>query len=404
MMLQPLEKYRAALENELADLLEWWSKYTIDEQRGGFYGKVDNVNQAHQAPKGLVLNARILYTFSAAHLLKHNEQYLSLAKRAYHYLLDNFYDKTYGGFYWSLNTDGTLLDGKKQVYGQAFAIYALSEYYKATNNEQALEVAKSTYQLLEKYSYDQTYTGYIEAHTQTWGSIDDLRLSEKDQNEKKSMNTHLHVVEAYANLYTIWQHQSLKEAIQRLLHNFKSHIIATETSHLHLFFTENWEVRSSVVSFGHDIEAAWLLYEAAEIIGNEEELGYFKKTALNMAVAAGRGLQENGGLLYEYDLKTGHWQKEYHWWPQAEAMVGFFNAWQLSGKQHYLAQSIGSWEFVKKHIRNKQYGEWYWGVDEHLNPMNGEDKAGFWKCPYHNGRACIELIKRIDATINKITE
>lgn len=389
-----IEQYQQELTTELNHLLQWWSAYTVDEQQGGFYGQVNYLNQAESAAKGLVLNARILYTFSSAYLLTQQKQYLAMAQRAYRYLLDFFHDEPNGGFYWSLNPDGTLLDGKKQVYGQAFAIYALSEYYKATQNQQALELAKVTYQLLEKYSYDEVYTGYIEAHDQAWGLIADLRLSKKDQNEKKSMNTHLHVIEAYANLYSVWPNGALKNAIVQLLNNFREHIVDAKNFHLHLFFTEDWQVKSSLVSFGHDIEAAWLLYEAAEIINDQTQMVYFKQLALKMADVAAKGLTENGGLLYEYDATTNHWIKEYHWWPQAEAMVGFFNAWQLSAKEQYLQQSLNTWSFVKSCLKDKVNGEWFWGVDENLNPMD-EVKAGFWKCPYHNGRACIELIKRI---------
>jgi len=389
-----IEQYRRELAEELSELLQWWATYTIDGQDGGFYGQVNPLNQAQAAPKGLVLNARILYTFSSAYLLTQQEQYLAMAQRAYRYLLNFFFDSSHGGFYWSLNPDGTLLDGKKQVYGQAFAIYALSEYYKATHDEEAIELAKATYQLLEKCSYDQQYTGYIEAHDQTWSAIDDLRLSEKDQNEKKSMNTHLHVIEAYTNLYTVWPNASLKNAIVQLLNNFREHIVDSKTFHLQLFFTENWEVKSSLVSFGHDIEAAWLLQEAAEVINDQAQIDYFKQLALKMADAAAKGLVENGGLLYEYDATTNHWIKEYHWWPQAEAMVGFFNAWQLSADEQYLQQSLNNWNFVKMYLKDQTNGEWFWGVNENLKPMD-EVKAGFWKCPYHNGRACIELIKRI---------
>lgn len=389
-----IEQYQEELATELNHLLQWWSAYTVDEQQGGFYGQVNHLNQAEPVAKGLVLNARILYTFSSGYLLTQKKQYLAMAQRAYHYLLNFFYDESNGGFFWSLSPNGTMLDGKKQVYGQAFAIYALSEYYKATQDQQAFELAKATYQLLEKYSYDEVYTGYIEAHNQAWGVIADLRLSEKDQNEKKSMNTHLHVIEAYANLYSVWPNGALKNAIVQLLDNFREHIVDAKNFHLHLFFTEDWQVKSSLISFGHDIEAAWLLYEAAEIINDQTQMAYFKQLALKMADAAGKGLAENGGLLYEYDAATAHWIKEYHWWPQAEAMVGFFNAWQLANKEQYLEQSLNSWAFVRKYLKDQANGEWFWGVDENLKPM-GEVKAGFWKCPYHNGRACMVLIKRI---------
>ncbi|GAB1462978.1 AGE family epimerase/isomerase [Pedobacter sp.] len=397
-MQQQLENLQSELKEELAHITNWWSTYTVDEEFGGFHGKVTNDNHAIFSPKGLVLNARILYTFSSAYLSDHKEENLAIANRAYQYLISFFKDKEAGGFYWSLSIEGKPLDTKKQVYGQAFAIYALTEYYKIAKIEAALTLAAATYQLLEKHSYDSANGGYIEAHTKDWSPLEDLRLSEKDQNDKKSMNTHLHVIEAYANLYLVWPSDDLKTAIKNLLANFKNHIVHPQTAHLQLFFDMDWKVKSTLISFGHDIEAAWLLLEAAEIINDKEEIQDFKILALKMADAATKGIAEIGGLVYEFDPEKQHWINEFHWWPQAEAMVGFFNAWQIAGNENYLAATLKIWDFTKKHIKNHQNGEWFWGVDESLLPMPNEDKAGFWKCPYHNGRACIELIKRINST------
>lgn len=398
MNLSTLAQFKSEISTELENLLNWWIKYTIDEQNGGFYGQVDNQNQANgEAPKGLVLNARILYTFSSAYLLQKKPGYLAIAKRAFDYLMLHFADTVHGGFYWSVDSRGQLLDGKKQVYGQAFAIYALAEYYKACKSQKALEAAKKTFQLLEQYSFDPIQLGYLEAFTSTWASLDDLRLSAKDQNEKKTMNTHLHVIEAYANLYSIWPNAAVKKAIEQLLQNFKEHIINKNNFHLQLFFDNDWKVKSSLVSFGHDIEAAWLLEEAATLLKDDIAIVNFRQLALQMANASLKGLDENGALWYEYDTATRHWSKELHWWPQAEAMVGFFNAWQICGHEHFLSQTLRVWDFVKQYLKDKQHGEWFWGLNSDYSLMQNEDKAGFWKCPYHNGRACMELIKRIDS-------
>lgn len=395
MNLESLVNFKAEIKTEFEDILNWWMTYTIDHKNGGFYGKIDNDNvTTPNSPKGLVLNARILYTFSSAYLLQKNEEYLLTATRAFDYLYNHFIDPIYDGFYWSVDEKGKSLDRKKQVYGQAFVIYGLAEYYKASQNESALSLAKSTFHLLEKHSFDPVNSGYIEALTTDWKPIEDLRLSDKDQNEKKSMNTHLHVIEAYANLYSVWQSEELKLSIKRLLANFKDYIIDKETHHLKLFFTETWEVKSSLISFGHDIEASWLLQEAAEIINDENELSVFKKIALQVANAMQKGFDENGGLWYEYNISTNHWIKELHWWPQAEAMVGFFNAWQIQSEEKYLIQALKSWSFIKNYIKNDK-GEWCWGLNRDYSIMQGEDKAGFWKCPYHNGRACMEILKRI---------
>lgn len=390
------ETFRLEIANELTHLLNWWTNHAQDFENGGFYGEIANDNLAYpKAPKGLVLHARILYTFSAAYLLQKRPQDLTIAKRAYNYLIAHFLDPIDGGFYWSVNPNGHKLDDKKQAYGQAFAIYGLAEYYKAAQEPAALEFAKTTFQLLEKHSFDPGNLGYIEASAHDWQPINDLRLSEKDQNEKKSMNTHLHIIEAYANLYTVWRSEHLKTVVKHLLSNFKQHIIDPKTHHLHLFFTETWEIKSSLISFGHDIEAAWLLQEAAEIIGDENEVTIFKDMAIKMAIATEKGLSPLGGLFHEYDPASRHWIKEFHWWPQAEAMVGFFNAFESNGEKRFLNHVFNSWLFIKNHLKDNKNGEWFWGVHEDGSIMQGEDKAGFWKCPYHNGRALMELMKRL---------
>lgn len=387
-----LAQYKTEVEQELYHLLDWWRTNSVDELQGGFYGEVDNDNQAiTNAPKGLVLNSRILWTFAAAFLHKRDEADLALAKRAFNYIFDHFYDATHGGFYWSVRANGEMLDGKKQVYGQAFVIYGLSEYYKATGDEKALGLAKETFLLIEQYSFDSVNLGYIEAFDRTWQTMADLRLSDKDLNAAKSMNTHLHIVEAYANLYLVFKDERLAKAIKNLLFVFKKYII-TESNHLSLFFSLDWQPQSSVISYGHDIEAAWLLQECAESLADEDEIAVYKSIAIELCDATIDGVDEDGGMFYEYD--AGYLVREKHWWPQAEAMVGFFNAYQLTNDTTYLARSIGSWAFIGDALKDRQNGEWYWGVYPDGVRMK-ENKAGFWKCPYHNGRACIEILKRV---------
>ncbi|WP_431292709.1 AGE family epimerase/isomerase [Pedobacter sp. P26] len=210
------------------------------------------------------------------------------------------------------------------------------------------------------------------------------------------MNTHLHVLEAFTTLYRIWPNENLRRKIIELVHCFTTQIINKETGSLILFFDENWEAKSDIVSYGHDIEAAWLLLEAAEAVHDEALTGMVKTVSVKMAQAAKNGLDADGGLWYEYEPSRNHLVREKHWWVQAEAMVGFFNAWQLSTDESFLEISLKNWESVKRKIINYQKGEWFWGVNEQDEVMQGEDKVGVWKCPYHNSRACVELIKRID--------
>lgn len=389
--------YKQEIEQELDSILAYWMQYTVDTERGGFFGKVNNDNEADTgAEKGLVLNARILWAFSAAYNLTGTPDCLTIADRAYAYITDHFIDPEHGGVYWSVDADGNMLNGRKQIYGQAFCLYALAEYYKATDVHAALEHAVRLFNLVEEKSFDPEKLGYLEAFNRDWSPLDDQRLSAKDANEKKTMNTHLHVIEAYTNLYRVLPLPQVKERIEDLLEVFDRYIIDADTHHLVLFFDENWTVKSPLVSYGHDIEAAWLLLEAAEVIEDEKWTAKMKEWAIKIADAAGEGLDDDDGLWYEYDPEADHLVKEKHAWPQAEAMVGFLNAWQVSGKEKYYKASFASWEFIKEHIRDNKKGEWFWGVNADYTPMADQGKAGFWKCPYHNGRACIEIIRRLN--------
>ena len=362
---------------------------------GGFVGQINFDNEKiYNAPKGSVLNARILWAFSAAYNLTQKEVYLKFATKAFDYITTFFIDEENGGVYWTVDENGKPLDTKKQIYALAFTVYAFSEYYKISNNDKALLTATTLYDTIVKRSYDTQMHGYIEAFTKEWKPIEDLRLSDKDANEKKTMNTHLHVMEAFTNLYSIRPTVELKQKIKELIEIFINHIVDPVTYQQHLFFDENWQSKSNTVSFGHDIEAAWLLQEAAEVLGDEVLITKAKALSVLMVDAAARGLDKDGGLWYEYEPDKNHLIKEKHNWPQAEAMVGFFNAWQNTGNEQYLEKSFASWNFVEKYILDKKNGEWYWGVYENYAPMR-EDKIGIWKCPYHNSRACIEIIKRI---------
>lgn len=391
-----LANYKTELIAELSNIVAYWKKHAPDEINGGFFGKINNDNNVTaNAPKGSVLNARILWSFSAAYNLKPDAESLQMAHRAYNYISRYFIDAEFGGVYWSVDYEGNKLDTKKQVYASAFTIYALSEYYKASGLAVAKEQAIALYHLLVAKSYDKHKTGYMEAFTHDWQPIGDQRLSAKDANEKKTMNTHLHVLEAYTNLYRIWPDKGLRKQIKTLIGNFFDHFIDVKTHHLVLFFDEDWNGKSDTVSYGHDIEATWLLLEAAEVINDillEEDI---EEMCPLIADAVLKGLDTDGGLWYEYEPAKHHLIKEKHWWVQAEAMVGFFNAWQISRDQKYLDLSVKNWAFVKAKILDQQNGEWFWGIKEDGSIMPGEDKVGLWKCPYHNSRACIEIIKRI---------
>ena len=399
-MNKTLEGYSIEVNRELEDILRYWMDFTVDHEHGGFIGRIDHYNIKYpDAAKGSVLNNRILWSFSAAYKQTGNHEYLKIADHAFHFISQHFIDPTFGGVYWTVNYKGEPLDTKKQIYALAFAIYGLSEYHMATGNEAAKIKAIEIYETILRYSYDEKYGGYLEALSRDWNPVEDLRLSDKDANEKKTMNTHLHVLEAFANLYKCWPGEGLKEKIVELIQIFLFKIISPKSNHLILFFEDDWTPKSGIVSYGHDIEAAWLIQEAAETIGDINLLQLVKDRSLLIAQAALEGLDEDGGLWYEYDPENNHMIKQKHSWPQAEAMIGFFNAWQISGDKKWLELSLKSWAFINDFIKDKSGGEWYWGIQENFKPMIKEDKVGIWKCPYHNSRACIEIINRINCTM-----
>ena len=380
--------FREELEN---NILSFWIEKMQDNEHGGFYGQIDGSNVLHpKANKGAILNARILWTFSSAYRILRNPKYLRIAQRAFDYIVTYFIDKTYGGLYWELDYKGNPVNTKKQTYVQGFALYGFSEFYRATGNIYALQLAKEFFYLIEK-CHDNEFGGYLEAYTRDWKPIEDMRLSEKDANEKKTMNTHLHVLEPYTNLCRIWKDEQLENAQKRLINVFIEKILDEKTKHLNLFFDEQWNVKSSAVSYGHDIEASWLLSEAAEVLGDKELLGKIKTISLDIANASAEGLDADGSMFYEKE--GNHIDRERHWWVQAEAVVGFMYAYKNSQNILYKEKAARIWEYIQNQIIDQENGEWHWSRLPDKTVNNKDDKAGFWKCPYHNGRMCMEMIE-----------
>jgi len=392
-----LLELKQELKEELThNILPFWMEKMTDDKNGGYYGQITGHNLLiPDAPKGGILNARIMWTFSSAALYFNNPLYTQYAKRARDYAFEHFFDSENGGTYWMLHADGTPADTKKQIYSQAFFIYALAEYYRVTNDATCLDKAIDLFRLIEKYSFDTVQNGYFEAYSKDWVLLEDLRLSEKDANEKKTMNTHLHVLEAYTNLYRIWKNEELSKQLKNLIEIFLDKIINKETHHLDLFFDENWDCKSTLFSYGHDIEAVWLLEEAATVLGNAELLKRVQTIVVKVADAAAEGIQENGAIVNEKNAATGHVDTNCDWWPQAEAMIGFYNAYEMSKDEAYALKTLGVWEFTKSNIIDTKDGEWHWSVSATGEVDKANDKAGFWKCPYHNGRMCLELMHRI---------
>lgn len=396
-----LQNLRSELDNELKEnILGWWMEQSPDLEEGGFLGHVTHENQPKEgAGKGAVLNARILWTFSAAYRMYGKQEHLETATRAYEYIVDHFTDKKHGGVFWELEPNGSRRSERKQIYAIAFTIYGLAEYHMASGNEQPLKIAKGLFRDIEANALDREQNGYTDALSRDWQPLEDLRLSDKDQNESKTMNTHLHILEGYANLYRVWKFPALKAALENVLRLLIDKFLDQNNFHLNLFFDENWTLRSSLVSYGHDIEASWLMQEAAEVLENNALIEETGKLAVEIARENFKGLDADGGLFYEWFPEENRMDSDKHWWPQAEAMVGYYNAYQLTGDEAFLKKTTESWTFIKEKLIDREFGEWHWSVNKEGVPQREKEKAGFWKCPYHNGRACMELIRRIDKTI-----
>ena len=382
------------LKKELTeDILPYWSK-KICKGDTGFYGRISGEEVIDpEAPVGAIMTSRILWTFSNAFRLFRREEYKTMAMQAKSLIINNFYDIEQGGIYWSINPDGTPLDTKKQIYAIAFCIYGLAEWNRASGDEEALELAKKLYRDIEKHSFDTCKNGYFEAFTREWGEIQDMRLSDKDANESKTMNTHLHVLEAYTGLYRVWKDGGLAAQLKNLIGIFLDRILGAD-AHLRLFFDDDWNCGYKIYSYGHDIEASWLLHEAALVLGDEATIGKVEKEVPRIAAAAGEGFTAKGGMIYEKDNATGHIDGDRHWWVQAETVVGYFNLCQLTGEPSGLENSIEFWEFIRNNLIDLENGEWFWSIRQDGSVNRTDDKAGFWKCPYHNGRMCMEIIER----------
>jgi cellobiose epimerase len=389
---------RSEFTQELNRLLSYWEDFSVDNVYGGFVGERDFFNQLKwNANKGIVLNARILFTFSLAYYYCGKQSYLDHAERAFDYLLCHFWDKKYGGFVWEVTYEGEYANMRKQTYAQGFAIYGLAEYYSASGNSEALDLAIRTFELLEERVHDKRRGGYIEALDKDWTRIRDMRMSPSEANEPKSMNAHLHILEAFTRLHSVWNDGLLKERLKELTIIFLERILNRANNHFFLFFDMDWNATSKLISYGHETEASWLICEAAKELADKQLLSLVQKIMAEvLAVNFREGVNHDGSILYLMDPEAGRLDTDLHWWPQAESMVGFYNGYQLTGNVDYRNQAFRCWKIIRTYFIDHDNGEWHWRLNLAGVPYKNEVKLGFWKCPYHNVRALIEMLKRID--------
>ncbi|MDE6460699.1 MAG: AGE family epimerase/isomerase [Paramuribaculum sp.] len=390
--------FAAELEDNLNNnILPYWLEKMRDDEDGGFFGRRDSTDTlVPGADKGAIMNARILWTFSAAYLATGRKDCLEAATRAKDYILNHFIDKENGGVYWALKADGSVSDDKKQFYAIAFTVYGLAEYYRATGDKGALDAAVSLFRAIEEHSRDRVKGGYREAATRTWEPIEDMRLSEKDENFSKTMNTHLHILEAYTALLRVWRTEESLEATRYALEIILNKIMDKADGHLGLFYDDDWNRMDAEKSYGHDIEASWLLLEAAEVIGDKQLYEATLKATRRIADAALEGLCCDGSMVYERHA-NGTYDNEKHWWVQAEAVVGQAYLDRYHGMAGSLEGARKTWNYIRDNLVDNANGEWFWSRMPDGTTNSREDKAGFWKCPYHNGRMCMETLRILKA-------
>ena len=390
-----IDRWVGEMKSELEDIRRFWSESMVDETYGGFLPGMNTARQADlRGAKGIVLNARILWAFSAL-TLHHDPGCRSLADRAYRYIRDYFRDPLNGGYYWSVTFNGKPFQTRKQVYAQAFVLYALTGYYSLTRDPDVLSQARELFTLMEMRCLDRRSQGYTEAYTADWHSLTDWRLSPKDLNEPLSLNTHLHILEAYSSFYRINPDHRVEAAIRHLYTLFEDHFLNPD-GHLNLFFTGEWCRASHLVSYGHDIEATWLLRESLSRVpapaGSSTISNWIRKAC---RVFLEEALLPDGSSRYETDPLTGLDDRDRHWWVQAEGMVALLDAYANGRDPRFLEAAWQLWCFILTGLKDPVTGEWYWKVDPDGRWFPEDSLAGFWKCPYHNTRACLEGIERL---------
>ena len=395
---------RVEMRSELeSNLLPFWRERCVDHDRGDFIAEMANDGTVREdAPRGLILNARLLWSFSALYRQLGDERDLELARRALDILESRFRDREHGGYVWRIDASGDPLDRTKKIYGQAFCIYALSEFHLATGEEEPLATAQQLFELIERHAYDAESRGYIEARAEDWSATDDLQLSDKDMVAAKSMNTHLHLLEAYTNLVFAIIDPRVVMRLDELIGVFGKHIISRENGGFHLghFFDEAWNLQSDTRTYGHDIEAAWLLCEAAEALRGEELRESVSLWAVELARSTlAEGLDADGGLAYE-GRSGSVINGDRDWWCQAEAVVGFWHAFELTREPAFADAAVGVWEFIKRAMVDQVHGEWFWRVHSDGTVDATEPKVSEWKGPYHSVRMCLEMMRRLDARRN----
>jgi len=390
------EKY-IEINNEAKAIFEYWKNEAYNAETKQFFGAIDFYGKKNpEAPLGIIMYSRILWSFSAASMHFNCNEYKAVAEETFNFIQSYFYDKTHKGYFWEISAKRTPLVHKKQTYAHAFMLYGICEYYACSKDEKALKQAISIFDLMQRHCIDTIYGGFFEAFAQDWTKLDDVRLSEKDRNDPKSMNTNLHVLEAYTRLLQVTGNKEVELVLRNLINLFAEHII-DKNGHLCLFFDEQWKSQVNEYSFGHDIETSWLLWEAIEAVNDEELEKKYKSLIIRMVdVFLNEALDENQhSSLYHKFVDTGKYDTDRHWWVMCEMLEGLANAYEITNDEIYRKPILPAWEYIKLNLIDCTNGEWHWRVNEYKEPIADESKVCNWKAPYHNGRALMRLVRKM---------
>ena len=398
------------------NILPFWREYMMDNVHGGFYGRVDAQRKPDlQSPKSVVLNCRILWTFCRTYALWGKDTDKMIADRAFDYICRYFWDETYKGVYWMVTGKGEVAEPEKRTYGQAFFLYSMAEYYRVFGNRRALELAMETFSLIERY-LNLPGGGYRDSASRDWQKDDWVNFWVKNRTGALTLlNSNMHLFEAILTLAQVTKDPSVLQSLKQQLLFLLDTAMDWKCGHMKAAMAFDGSRLDGEINFGHDCECSYLIMEAAELLQEEKLLQKAEKaveTIINHVL--GEGLDpQSGGMYYLADTQKPQVNRSKIWWVQAEGITAFIDRYQRTAKKIYLDAAVSIWNYVQTYMVNTEFGDWFSvGAEPEISSsgqqeedisvvFTNDEMAGKGKCPYHNSRACLEIIKRAEKIIKK---
>lgn len=383
------------------DLVPFWLAL-LDRFHGGHYTRMDERGTIdRKAPKSTVFVARLLWFLSTVGRALGHAQCLEQAARTQSFLLTRLRDGAHGGLFWSVTHEGRPADTVKHLYAHAFGIYGLSAHAIATGNAESLGAAKELFVLLES-RLRRPDGCYAESFDAAWRPIEDRRIAWHGGVATITANAHLHLVEAYTTLLRAWPSAGPRAALHDLVRLMLDRFVKPDGTGLHPALDGALEPLPGPPSYGHDIEASWLLEAAGDALDDPALRQRLRTVAAAMAQAAATGGQlRDGGFLSSPVRADATTLPPRVWWVQAEAVVGLVNAAQRGANRDMMSRAEAAWRFIERAMIDRERGDWFEAVDADGRPIPGRLKVGPWKEPYHQGRACLEIARRAGLTLGE---